>query len=1688
VKPRFRIFVSSPSDVKSAREIAALTIERLAQDYARFLKIEPYLWEFEAMIASGQFQDSIEPPSAFDIVLLILWSRLGTLLPQQTAVREYRGIDGRAPLTGTEWEFEEALQAARSQGAPDLLVYRSLAPASFNIRNPQNREEQLRQLESLERFWARHFVDKGLFLGAYTTFGSNAEFAVALESHLRKLIERRISALAISQGETAAPVWAQAPFRGLEAYDFEHAPIFFGQDEALSKAMLQLTANAEGGAPFLLVLGASGSGKSSVVKAGIVPKLFVPRRIAGMAFLRRVVFRPSDVREGEDLFDALARRLTTQSDDEGGLPELIGPGQSIAALAAHLRNASAAPAYPIATALGQLTVAARQSGRMLDYEIAKLALVVDQLEELFTDERVLAAERIGFVDLLIGLVKSGLVWVVATMRKDFWHRADETPELVRLAEGSGRLELLPPAPSQLSQIIRRPAEASGIKYEIDHTTSVPLNEVISEEVAREPGALPLLSYLLDQLYQRDILEAHGNTLTYATYESLGRLEGAIATQAEAVLARCAAEDRAVLGSVLFSLVQMGKADGNIERAIARRVPLSTFPPNTPQRRLVEALLNPKARLLVSDSEKGGHPTVRVAHEALISRWSQARDFVQANAEALKIRYRVEERYALWRAIGEQTFTTAGFMKKSWRSRFGREQGLLSDIDLTDGRRLLKEHRSETEPHLVDYIERSVADDRRARSRSSRVLSGVVAVVTLLALAATLAGFAASRKQHEAEQQALETMKAQSRLLTEAAGEHLRRRDVPYAQGIILEVLTNPGFAASGSPSAIATFQEARAADHQLGVLWGHGDRVASAHYSPDGTRIVTCSADNTARIWDAFTGVQLRVLRGHDDSVVSARYSPDGAHIVTASHDKTARIWDAQSGAQVAVLQGHDKALSSAAYSPDGTRIVTASSDKSARVWDALTARQLKVITGHEAELSSALYSPDGLHILTASADNTARVWDLRTGNQIAKLTGHSDLIFDAEYSPDGKHILTASRDKSARVWDARSGAQLAVLSGHREDVLSAAYSPDGTQILTASFDQTARLWDGGSFETTAILAGHDDALLSAAYSPDGTRIVTTSFDKSARIWKAHSSALTSFRGHGDAVFFAAYSPDGTRVVTASNDRTARIWDVATGRLVAVLTGHESRVCSAVYSTDGKRIVTSSLDGTARIWDSATGKQLLVVARQSGNVVFAAYSPDNARVVTASDDKIARIWDSVKGTQLLALAGHDDALHSAVYSPDGARIITTSFDKTARVWDSHTGKQIMVLSGHADAVLYAAYSRDGKRIVTTSNDYTARTWDATTGAQLAEFIGHGDSIGGADFSPDGQRIVTSSDDQTARVWDAETATQLAVFAGHEGGVNSVAYSPDGKHLVTGANDNTAMIWDAEISAPVPAQILWEESAQFEQLPQTQRIRYGLQTDPRVKSWPDHKTACDQAAGAFYDPDRVAPGVVPSRVGADVANAACSAEIAIPRPAPRSNYEFGRALLMKGDFQGARKQFETSASAGYRVAQVDLGNLLINTSAGMLDPERAAKLYETAWDKGVAIAAFSRGQLYEPGDAARALAWYQKGADAAEPYALARLAEHEEMDALAQNDASLRRQMLLHAFSHYALAAERAHDEDWPDDAWKQWRYRRGTLARELARQGMMQQVADANAAALARRVGTASTLWKRIEAVFRLAN
>ncbi|KAF5341498.1 hypothetical protein D9757_014952 [Collybiopsis confluens] len=331
--------------------------------------------------------------------------------------------------------------------------------------------------------------------------------------------------------------------------------------------------------------------------------------------------------------------------------------------------------------------------------------------------------------------------------------------------------------------------------------------------------------------------------------------------------------------------------------------------------------------------------------------------------------------------------------------------------------------------------------------------------------------------------------------------------------------------------------------------------VYSVAFSPDGTRIVSGSDDETVRIWDATTGMQVgESLQGHDYSVTSVAFSPDGTRIVSGSLDTTVRIWDATTGIQVGEsLQGHDDSVTSVAFSPDGTRIVSGSDDKTVRIWDATTGIQVgESLQGHDHALSSVAFSPDGTRIVSGSDDKTVRIWDATTGIQVGEsLQGHDHALSSVAFSPDGTRIVSGSDDKTVRIWDATTGIQVGEsLQGHDHAHFHVAFSPDETRTVSGSADKTVRIWDATTgIQVGKSLQGHDNVVSSVAFSPDGTRIVSGYRDNTVRIWDATTGiqAGESLQGHDDLVNLVASSPHGTRIVPGSYDTTVRIWDATTG-------------------------------------------------------------------------------------------------------------------------------------------------------------------------------------------------------------------------------------------------------------------------------------------------------------------------------------------------------------------------------------------------------------------------------------------------------------------------------------------------------------------------------------------------------------
>jgi WD40 repeat protein len=340
----------------------------------------------------------------------------------------------------------------------------------------------------------------------------------------------------------------------------------------------------------------------------------------------------------------------------------------------------------------------------------------------------------------------------------------------------------------------------------------------------------------------------------------------------------------------------------------------------------------------------------------------------------------------------------------------------------------------------------------------------------------------------------------------------------------------------------------------------HEGPVSSAQFSPDGSRIVTASYDNTAQVWDVATGKALGETMRHEHSVVSAQFSPDGSRIVTAIRDG---------------------------------RIVTESWDNTAQAWDAATGKALGEPMRHEGPVISAQFSPDGSRIVTASAANTAQVWDAATGKAIGEPLRHQGVVESAQFSPDGRRIATVSKG-TAQVWDAVTGKALGEPLRRKgplrhQGVHSAQFSPDGSQIVTASHDNTAQVWDAATGKALGEPLRHQRGVYSAQFSPDGSRIVTASYDNTAQVWDAATGkALGEPMRHEQFVKSAQFSPDGRRVVSTCQDHTAQVWDAATGKALGKPMRHEGLVQSAQFSPDGRGIVTTDTSNTARIWDSMT--------------------------------------------------------------------------------------------------------------------------------------------------------------------------------------------------------------------------------------------------------------------------------------------------------------------------------------------------------------------------------------------------------------------------------------------------------------------------------------------------------------------
>jgi WD40 repeat protein/transcriptional regulator with XRE-family HTH domain len=552
----------------------------------------------------------------------------------------------------------------------------------------------------------------------------------------------------------------------------------------------------------------------------------------------------------------------------------------------------------------------------------------------------------------------------------------------------------------------------------------------------------------------------------------------------------------------------------------------------------------------------------------------------------------------------------------------------------------------------------------------------------------------------------------------------------------------------------------------------------------------------------------IRTLHGHAGPVHDCAISPDGTWIVSASADKTLKLWDVRTGNMRFTLEGHSAPVTCCAISPMGNRVVSGSEDGTVRIWNAYSGNELLTLSGHKGAVTDCAISPDGAWIVSASVDKTLRLWDVHTMNELPghqkysgsvvhTLRGHKGPVTSCAISPDGTWIVSSSEDQTLRIWDARAGAQLPPsIEVEQDDTLyGCAISPDGAWLASTS-DLGLKVWDVRTRTERFTTYGHVGTAVACAISPDGTWMLSTSLDDTVRGWRADTGLdVFIFKGQAAGVNGCAISPDGQWVVSASEDHTLKLWNVPTAMEERLPDEEEYAfgLYGCAIDPSGAWAVSVSLNGEMKRWDTHTGAEqpTLTNAAESSKC---AISPDGIWVAAASRDHTLKTWDFLTGAELLTFLGHVGAINACAISPDGRWIVSASDDHTLKTWNAHTGAELLTFSGHTGAVNACAISPDGTWIISASSDQTLKAWDARTGNMRHTFLGHTGALRSCAITPTGDKIVSGSDDRTVRIWNASAPTEPPIILKHTSEVQGCALNALG-NIIVAISGAHIKLWD-----------------------------------------------------------------------------------------------------------------------------------------------------------------------------------------------------------------------------------------------------------------------------------------------------
>ncbi|MDF5717397.1 MAG: WD40 repeat domain-containing protein [Rhizonema sp. NSF051] len=1194
----------------------------------------------------------------------------------------------------------------------------------------------------------------GNFSGNYNNSGDYVEgilYSVHGEGNVLTFNQTEI--LQISEKEiTARKLITTSPYQGLKQFESRDKELFFGRDNFITTLVDELEHTN-----LVLLLGASGSGKSSVVRAGLIPWL---ERKYGTEFVN-LTFTPD-----ADPFDSLYASLLGNK-----------YSQKEAKMARDVR----------AETLIQVAANIKQPDKFW-------LIFIDQFEELFTfsDEN----KRSEFVNGLIKLSQAKLpkLKIIATMRADFFERLREFPQLVGITQ-KHRPMIIEMQPGELRLAIEQPAAHHGVVFEAG------LIDTIIASIQGQAGCLPLLQYTLNLLWLEEVKTCSINdqTLNISTYDAIGGVRGALQKHVDSIYKELSESEKQAVQRIFLKLVSIGEnAESGIEwKPVRRRALLSEF--GDDERAMLLKLVNenllvsnadlsdnsPKKALFGGSKSEKSDSTIEIIHEILLSCWDELRYWIQKNRQDIALRNRLYEDV------------------KRWKIKNQPEDELWSGSKLEQ----ILELRKDDNFHQVlggfnddanQFIEQSVGLRDRQRRRTIIGLTGFSIVALILAGAAGLGWWSTESQRQQtitglttASQELFNSNKEFDALLASInAGKQVKQAAFGVNSDAEFQVK--------------AALQQAISGVKEQNRLEGHKDGVISVSFSPNRPLLASASRDHTVKLWNIDTGKEVNTLTGHKAPVSVVSFSPDGRLLASASFfNNTVKLWDIATGKEIFNFSGYEadsngnKGIS---FSPDGRLLAVASKGNTIQLLDIAIGKQIVTLHGHSAKVNGVSFSPDGRMLASASFDGTVKLWDVVIGKEIPTNMRHSGFVESVSFSPHGRILASGADGGSIKLWDVVTRKEIETRNRktlqYPGRVTNLSFSPNGRQLVASGFNNVAKLWDVATRREISTFSGHLAQVSSVNFSPDGKWLATASDDRIIKLWYiAQRSEIKNLSEYGNDVKGVSFSPDGRLLASGSQDYTIKLWDVATGKEIPTNMRHSYWVESVSFSPDGRLLASASWDNTVKLWDVSTRKEIPTNMRHSGWVTSVSFSPDGRLLASASWDKTVKLWDVSTGKEISTLSGHNRVVYSVSFSPDGRLLASGSSDGTIKLWDVSEHQEIATITPQARGVKNVSFSPDGRLLASTS-DNTITLWDVATRKEIDTLTGHKVQITSVGFSPDGKTLASASKDHSIILWDVTTGKKINIFNA-KAEVNSISFSRNGRWLASGSVSGEVTLWNLE---------------------------------------------------------------------------------------------------------------------------------------------------------------------------------------------------------------------------------------------------------------------------------------------------